>query len=599
MPTAEEFDDFYVGTRRGLVVQTFALTGDLPASRNAVRDAYVAARHHWEKVGRSADPESWVRPRAWAAAQRRRAARPIHRERHLDADQAATIAALHKLPDAQRRTLVLTHLTDLPLHEVAREAGFTLARLSALYDAGTDAVAASLGCEPEEVGDHLAHLEAATVDVKLPRPSIIRRNGMRRRRNHAVVGSLVIAAMTVAAGSFVAVGAPAAAPAKQPPPMKAEPGKAAPTLLTAAQVANLSPGSPWSPPTDTKNVTAPVIRTMCQQSLFADNRGLGTMVRRFTSAGRSPRSLIQTLEISNSPGAAKSAYDTVLGWYAGCTVPRIQLLDSYTVAGVGDEAQVIRMRVPGAPDRSYVVALARTGALTTSTVLETATAQPVPASTVAATLATSVRDLCGSRVAGTCVGAVRTAPALPPPSGETAGMLSIVDLPVIPKVRRAWSGTAPSDATKNPAATTCDRANFATSGAAKPVSRSYLILDAGLPARFGLTETVGTFTTAKQASAFVDQVVARMARCEGKELGSTVTQRLVRSNRARGESFALWRLGNQVDPHRPEVLYWVGIARLGAQVTQLLMTPVKSYDISQATFGSLLTRARDRLHELG
>src|SRR5829696_9071223 len=120
MPTAEEFDEFYLNSRRRLVLQTFALTGDLGASRTAVRDAYVAARHHWNKVGRMADPEQWVRPRAWAIAQRRHTARPWHREKTLSADQKKLLEALHKLPDAQRKTLVLTHLAAVPMSDIGR-----------------------------------------------------------------------------------------------------------------------------------------------------------------------------------------------------------------------------------------------------------------------------------------------------------------------------------------------------------------------------------------------------------------------------------------------------------------------------------------------
>ena len=114
MPTAEEFDEFYVSTRRGLVLQTFALTGDLSASRSAVRDAYVAARHHWAKVGKDADPEAWVRPRALSAAQRRHTARPWHKERQVDAEQSRTLEALHELPEARRRALVLTTPSAAP-----------------------------------------------------------------------------------------------------------------------------------------------------------------------------------------------------------------------------------------------------------------------------------------------------------------------------------------------------------------------------------------------------------------------------------------------------------------------------------------------------
>ena len=64
-PDGRDFEEFYLASRRRLVLETYALTGDLLASRGAVRDAFVAARQHWRKVGRLTDPEEWVRPRAW------------------------------------------------------------------------------------------------------------------------------------------------------------------------------------------------------------------------------------------------------------------------------------------------------------------------------------------------------------------------------------------------------------------------------------------------------------------------------------------------------------------------------------------------------
>ena len=47
MRAEEQFDSFYLKTRRALVHQTFALTVDLTAADRAVRDSYVAAWHHW------------------------------------------------------------------------------------------------------------------------------------------------------------------------------------------------------------------------------------------------------------------------------------------------------------------------------------------------------------------------------------------------------------------------------------------------------------------------------------------------------------------------------------------------------------------------
>ena len=54
------FDAFYKDARERLLLQTYALTGDLPARARAVRDAFVIAWHHWRKVSRREDPEAWT-----------------------------------------------------------------------------------------------------------------------------------------------------------------------------------------------------------------------------------------------------------------------------------------------------------------------------------------------------------------------------------------------------------------------------------------------------------------------------------------------------------------------------------------------------------
>ena len=94
MGREEKFDSFYHATRRALVTQTFALTGDLPAAQAAVRDAYIAAWHHWRKVAAAPDPEQWVRPLAWRLAQRRHTARIWHRTKGLDPAQTAILDKL-------------------------------------------------------------------------------------------------------------------------------------------------------------------------------------------------------------------------------------------------------------------------------------------------------------------------------------------------------------------------------------------------------------------------------------------------------------------------------------------------------------------------
>ncbi|UUZ57991.1 hypothetical protein [Nocardioides sp. B-3] len=123
MGSFEAFDTFYAETRERLLLEAYALTGDLPASRTAVRDAFSVARHHWSKVSRLDDPEARVRPHAHSRALHRHTARPRHRDKTVDANVRATLEALAKLSSHERKALVLTSLSPLSLTDIAREVG--------------------------------------------------------------------------------------------------------------------------------------------------------------------------------------------------------------------------------------------------------------------------------------------------------------------------------------------------------------------------------------------------------------------------------------------------------------------------------------------
>ncbi|HEX6247887.1 MAG TPA: hypothetical protein VFZ64_08465, partial [Nocardioidaceae bacterium] len=125
MRAEEQFDSFYLKTRRALVHQAFALTGDLAAAQRAVRDAYVAAWHHWRKVTTHEDPRDWVRPRAWALAQRRHTARLWQKTRDLPPADREVLDALHRLPVSERRALLMVDLAGVPLDVAARELNVT------------------------------------------------------------------------------------------------------------------------------------------------------------------------------------------------------------------------------------------------------------------------------------------------------------------------------------------------------------------------------------------------------------------------------------------------------------------------------------------
>ena len=594
-----EFDDFYLASRRRLVLSAYALTGDLAAARNAVGEAFVAARHHWRKVSRLPDPEEWVRPRAWAMAQRRHVARLWHREKGINAEQKRVLTALHHLPDQQRKVLLLAHLAALSTADIGRELGISPDRVEERLATATSSFCRRVGSEPDGVAAAIELLAPIAEAAALRGPSYVHHSGRRRQSLHAVVGAVVLVCLTVLGGVFVvrggveesaAAGTTKAADAR---PVTDE------MLLTLPQVQLLAPKEGWRLVGTSDNTSGSGINSVCQATRFADPDGKGTKVRTFATNGTAQhrRRVVQTVEISRSSKASQAAYRTTLGWFAGCTQARLQILSAYRVQGLGGEAQMLKLRIPNAVRRTYVVGLARSGSLTVSTVSETLGGRPVSVERAVTTLTDAVRNVCSSDPSGPCPSAVRAAPVLPPRSGETPGTLATADLPVIGKVNRPWVGTRPVPARPNIAATTCDRASFIRAGAPRAATRTFLIPQAKLAKRFGIAETVGAFPSTARARGLVRNVSAAMARCEKKDLGAKVSSQVLQPRGYRSSEYAMWRLDSEINDEA-SVGFWMGVARVGRYVAQVNFTPSGDNDVDEDTFQALITRARDRLFEL-
>ncbi len=615
---APDFDEVYRAGRRRLLLQAYLLTGDLAASRSAVRDAYVAAAQRWRTVGGLADPEEWVRARAWSQAQRRHVGRRRHRDQGLDDHQTAVLRAVLSLPDRYRRTLLLVHLAGLDHGDVARELGLPPARVATLLERARTRLRRRVGLAPapveEPVGvsvgapvedpvgadpvvtDALQSLTPVVDAVALPAAEQLRRQGASRARRRVVSG-VVAAVVVTLLGGFLVV-QPGSADRSEPTGPAARPVTEE-MLLRAGDVASLDRDQRWREVGTSDNTDGDGINTVCQSSRFADPEGEGTLVRSFASSGEPRRTLLQTVEVSSTAAAARAAYATTLGWFAGCSQARLQLLDSYRVAGLGARAEVLRLRLPtedGRP-RSYVVGLTRSDRITISTVAETRGGASVQVRRAAALLERSVKRLCESDPAGGCPVSTEVRRVLPPPSGEAPGTLAAADLPPVGRVNRPWVGTRPALAQPGDAATSCDRTRFRRAGAPRATSRTYVIPQADLPPRFGVTQTVGTFRDERRARALVDDVVAAMAACEDDDLAASVGQEQEVRDGFRGSTVAIWRLDRELEEDR-SIGYWMGVARVGRHATQVLFTPSGDADMDQDTFRAVVNRARDRLLEL-
>ena len=151
-----EFDDFYAASFQKITGQVYAMIGNRDEAQECVQEAFVRAWAHRKKLDSMDHPEAWVRTTAYRLAvsrwrrtmrSRRPADRAVARVSQVAApseSHVALVAALRKLPEAQRQALVLHHIADLPVHEVARELGVPQGTIKARLSRGRAALAALL-----------------------------------------------------------------------------------------------------------------------------------------------------------------------------------------------------------------------------------------------------------------------------------------------------------------------------------------------------------------------------------------------------------------------------------------------------------------------
>lgn len=606
MADPDEFDAFYKDARDRLLAQTYLLTGDLPAARSAVREAFVVGWHHWAKVNARGEPESEVRPRAWANASRRATTRPWHREKDIDPEVARTLEVLGGLDWAPRRMLVACEVARLPLAEASREVGVTVEDGAQHLAVGRAELAEHRGlATPEDVEAALSAVTATLGDVRWPRPSILRRAGRRRRRVHTVGGVALACVALVVSGAVVhdADGtatslarsvdreAPAETPALGPVPQLAASFTTA-QLLPSSEIELLSPDSAWTS-TTSDNTSGDGLVLPCQQSRYADAEGLAGFVsaHRATTADGASLRAFQASELSRDPESATATLQSWASWFGGCDEPRAQVLGTYDVTGVGDVALAFTVRVAGPPQSMVTAAIARTGDITTVVVADAASTESDAREPVVDLLASAVDRVCDTEAGGACSSSPALEPRLPVATGDAPTLLETVDLPPVPGIDLPWSGTRPTVPEVNPAATVCDRAGF-TDGFTDPTTRTFVIPDAGLPATFGLAQTSGRLSDQQVADGFVGTIADRLADCVEQDL--VTSAEVIGSGEYDSGRMIVWDLEVRVDED-DTVRVLMGVARAGNLVTQVGFGPAGDADLDDDTFVALVQRARERL----
>ena len=150
MTASSDFDALYAATWRPLLLQTFALCGDLGTAREAVAHAFVEAWHHWSRASRR-EPEAHIRAAAFARAQWRSRARAFQRAPRVSKPQRVALRRLHEVPVQARKAVILACFTDLPIGAIGQQIGETEAHAEKLLEAGLAQLRTSLNLPDDQV----------------------------------------------------------------------------------------------------------------------------------------------------------------------------------------------------------------------------------------------------------------------------------------------------------------------------------------------------------------------------------------------------------------------------------------------------------------
>jgi len=168
---AAEFDELYAASFRRIASQVYAMIGNLDEATECVQEAFARAWANRKKLDKAEYPEAWIRTTAYRLAvsrwrRTRLAKRPTDRAvgartetPAVDESHVALVAALRKLPEAQRQALVLHHIADLPIHQIAAEVGVPEGTIKARLSRGRTALAALLTDEtPGGLAGGMSHV---------------------------------------------------------------------------------------------------------------------------------------------------------------------------------------------------------------------------------------------------------------------------------------------------------------------------------------------------------------------------------------------------------------------------------------------------------
>jgi hypothetical protein len=335
----------------------------------------------------------------------------------------------------------------------------------------------------------------------------------------------------------------------------------------------------------------------CITATPADPDAAHRWVREFSTTRQDrPTAALQVLEVSKGPARAARAYDRLVLDLAACPGGSYEVRSFASIRGLGDEATLVRLGhvQRGAISEDKVV-LVRTGRAVVAWVVEAPSQHPVSGRALLGVTRQTVLDVCGYADGRCADRTTQQQPVVPPAAPGTAGFVSAVDLPLFAELPHPWVATNPEQTRDNPAATECDQADFVAAGAKQVRTRSFVVPTAeNVDAIFGMSETVGEFSSPGQALEFVLDVKHAVATCSDRQLNVEVTgSRPVSAPKGTAD---IWELEVSTSDNAA-VTFKMALMRRDTSVAQLTFTPTARLDIADGRYDALTRRALERLSQ--
>jgi RNA polymerase sigma-70 factor, ECF subfamily len=179
----------YQAYYRRLVAALYALTGDYAEAQDLVQEAYARALARPRAFLDVADPEAWLRTVAINLARTRwrrrrlfdtlvrtgRVTRTPDSVPGADPNRVALVAALQQLSRPTREAIVLHHLADMSVYEVAEALGVPVGTVKARLSRGRAMLAALLNERADEPVEPAEPATPAASAPPAPAPPVARR----------------------------------------------------------------------------------------------------------------------------------------------------------------------------------------------------------------------------------------------------------------------------------------------------------------------------------------------------------------------------------------------------------------------------------------